>query len=109
MNKKLNGVIQLFISEKLPLLNFLFQKRTRTCPKRRVSIFAFSLQKNKWKSHVFERKEKKCLEERNGECDRRGGKSSIFIVKKARISVQFSYIWTHYAPVLNVIRSTKYQ
>jgi len=56
--------------------------------KRRVSIFAFSLQKNKWKSHVFERKEKKCLEERNDECDRRGGKSSSFIVKKARIWVQ---------------------
>jgi hypothetical protein len=49
--------------------------------KRRVQIFAFSLQKNQWKSE----KEKNCLEERNDECDRRGGKSSSFIVKKARI------------------------
>ena len=56
--------------------------------KRRVSIFGFSLSKTRWNPCVFERKEKKCLEVRNGGCDRRGGKSSSFIVKKARISVQ---------------------
>jgi len=38
------------------------------------------------------RKEKKCLEERNGECDRRGDGSSIFIVKKTRISVQLQLL-----------------
>jgi hypothetical protein len=35
-----------------------------------------------------EEKQKNCSEERNGESDRRGDGSSIFIVKKARISVQ---------------------
>jgi hypothetical protein len=36
--------------------------------------------------------EKKCLEERNGECDRRGHGLSSFIVKKARISVQLQLL-----------------
>jgi hypothetical protein len=54
-----------------------------------ISIFGFSLRKTRWNPCVFERKEKKCLEVRNDGCDRRGGKSSNFIVKKTRISVQF--------------------
>jgi len=67
---------------------FIPRKERRTSPKDGSRFLLSSLQKNKWKSHVFERKEKKCLEERNGGCDRRGGKSSSFMVKKARISVQ---------------------
>jgi hypothetical protein len=42
----------------IAVMELFIPRKERRTSKRRVQIFAFSLQKNKWKSHVFGEKKK---------------------------------------------------
>ena len=71
--------------QKPTVWNFLFHEKSDGQVQKAGPDFCFFATEKQVEITCFRRKEKKCLEERHDECDRRGGKSSNFIVKKTRI------------------------